>query len=196
MLSNVPKRGFTLLETLVVIAIVSIVTLILGFMIQYIYRGNDYVLQEGTAVENAQIGLTNAIQDLREASYGDDGSYPIANIGTSSVTFYADYNNTGDVEMLQYYLLGNTLYRSITTATGTPPSYAGQPAATTTIATYVQNSPSTPIFQYYNASDTAVTSSSSIYSITTITTTLDIDVNPTRAPSAYTLTGSATLRNL
>ena len=66
------------------------------------------------------------MQDLREASYGDDGSYPIAAAASSSVTFYADLNDSGDVQEVTYALSNGTLYRGVTYATGNPPSYAGQ----------------------------------------------------------------------
>ncbi len=189
-------RGFTLIETITVIAILALVGGALTYMIQYFYRSNDYVLQEETAVANARQGLSTSIESLREASYADDGSYPISSAATSSITFYADVNNTGDVEEIKYYLSGSTLYRGIITATGTPPSYVGQKQATSTIAVYVVNSTSTPIFAYYDSSGNQLSTPINIASIASIGTTLKIDVDPNRAPVTYTLIGNATLRNL
>ena len=82
--------AFTLIETVIVIGLVVVVGGALSSMIQYFYRTNDYVLQEGAAVQSARLGLSTAMEDLREASYGNDGSYPIASVGTSTITFYAD----------------------------------------------------------------------------------------------------------
>ncbi|MDR3547846.1 MAG: type II secretion system protein [Candidatus Pacebacteria bacterium] len=189
-------RGFTLIEMIVVIAIFSIVGSALSYMIQYFYRANDYVLQEQTAVASGRQGLTTAMENLREASYGDDGSYPISTAATSSMTFYADVNGTGDVEKVSYYLSSGTLYRGVITAVGTPPSYAGQAQSTSTIATYVVNATSTPIFQYYDNQGNLLTSPVNVSLISSVNTTLKIDVNPNRSPSTYTLMGSATLRNL
>lgn len=189
-------KGFTLIEMITVIAIVSIVGGALSYMIQYFYRTDDYVLQEETAVASGRQGLTTAMQNLRAASYGDDGSYPISSAATSSITFYADVYGTGDVEEVNYYLSKSTLYRGIITATGTPPSYSGQPQSTSTIATYVVNSTSTPIFQYYDSSGNLLSSPINLSLVSSIITTLKIDVDVARAPSTYTLLGSATLRNL
>jgi prepilin-type N-terminal cleavage/methylation domain-containing protein len=190
------SRGFTLIEVITVIAILALVSGALSAMIQYFYRTNDYVLQEESAVANGRQGLTVAMQNLREASYADDGSYPIGSVSTSSITFYADANNTGDVEKVTYYLSAGTLYRGVVIATGTPPTYTGQPQATSTIATYVVNATSTPIFLYYNDNGNLLSTPVNVSAISSISTTLQIDVDPKRAPSTYTLIGNATLRNL
>ena len=189
-------QGFSLIETIVVIAITVVVGIALLNMIQYFYKTNDYVLQEGTAVQSARQGLATSVQELREASYGDDGSYPIASAATSSITFYADINGDGNVEKIQYYLSGTTMYAGVTHSGGSPLSYVGQPTSTTTIATYVRNTGSTPIFQYYDDTGALLTYPISVANIALITTDLQIDVDPTRSPSTYSLIGSATLRNL
>ncbi len=189
-------RGFTLVETLIVIALTVLVGGALTSMIFYFYRNNDYVLQEGAAVQSASQGLEVAVKDLREASYGDDGAYPIANAATSTITFYADVYGTGDIEEVQYYLSGTTLYQAVTTAAGSPPSYAGQSTSTSTIATYVRNASSTPIFQYYDDTGALLSYPVNVASIASIMTTLQIDVDPSRSPSLYSLVESATLRNL
>jgi type II secretory pathway pseudopilin PulG len=173
-------RAFTLVETVVVIGILVIVGVALSSTIVYFYKTNTYVIEEGNAVQSAQNGLIDSMKDLREASYGDDGSYPIASVATSSITYYADINGDGSDEMITYYLSGGTLFRNVTHSTGNPPTYIGQTPATTTIATYIVNGTSTPIFQYYDDSGNL----------------LSAPINPFRSPAVYTLTGSATLRNL
>jgi type II secretory pathway pseudopilin PulG len=189
-------RAFTLIETVMVVALTVIVGGALSSMIQYFYRTNDYVLQEGTAVQSARQGLSTAVQNLREASYGDDGSYPIASAATSTITFYADVNGDGHVDKVRYYLSGTTLYRGVTYSAGNPPSYAGQSEGTTTIATYVRNAGTTAIFQYYDNTGALLSAPVNVANVNSITTTLQIDVDPNRSPSTYSLIETATLRNL
>jgi type II secretory pathway pseudopilin PulG len=189
-------RAFTLIETIIVVGILAVVGTTLSGIIQYFYRTNDYVLQESAAVASARQGLTAAMENLREASYADDGSYPIGMAATSSVTFYADVYGTGDVEKVRYYLLNGTLYRGVTTATGSPASYVGQTQSTTTIATYIVNATSSPVFQYYDNTGALLSSPIDIGSVASILTTIQVDVDIHRTPATYTLLGSATLRNL
>jgi type II secretory pathway pseudopilin PulG len=190
------SRGFTLMETVVVVSLMVVVGGALSSMIQYFYRTNAYVLQESTATQNARQGLTASMQNLREASYGDDGSFPIATAATSTITFYANVNGGTGVQMVRYYILGTTLYRGVTISTGNPPSYGGQPEVTTTIATYVRNTVAMPVFQYYDDTNTLLVAPVNLSLVSSITTTLLIDVDPNRSPNVYTLLGSATLRNL
>ncbi|MBA3789443.1 hypothetical protein H0X32_03595 [Patescibacteria group bacterium] len=190
------KRAFTLIETIVVVSLLVVVGGALTSILQYFYRTNNYVLQEGVAVQSAQQGLATSIQDLREASYGDDGSYPISTVGTSSITFYADVNGNGNVDKVRYYLQNRTLYQGITYSAGTPPSYTGQPEKTSIVGTYVVNAASNPIFLYYDSSASLLTTPINVSQIASIQTTLQIDVDQNRSPSPYTLIGSATLRNV
>jgi type II secretory pathway pseudopilin PulG len=194
--SKKSARGFSFMEVVVVVSLLALVGGALSSMIQYFYRTNAYVLQEGTAVQNARQGLTAAMQNLRETSYGDDGSYPIASAATSTITFFANVNGGTTVQKVRYYVSGTTLYRGVTTSAGNPPTYTGQPESSTTIATYVRNASSTPIFQYYDSSGNLLSSPVNLVSVAAITTTILIDVDPSRSPAVYTLIGSATLRNL
>jgi prepilin-type N-terminal cleavage/methylation domain-containing protein len=188
------QRAFTLIEMITVIAILMIVGVSLTGTIQYFYKTDTFVVQEGTAVQSAQRGLTIAMKNLREASYGDDGSYPIANAATSTITFYADVDGDGGVEKVTYSLSGKTLYRNITNAAGNPPTYIGS-TATDTLATYVVST-TTAMFQYYDSTGTILPSPVDVSQVASVVTTMRIDVDPNRAPTTYLLTSTATLRNL
>ncbi len=190
------KSGFTLLEVVVVIAILALIGGALASMIQFFYKTNSYVIQEGTAVQNARFGLDNAMQELRETSYGDDGSYPLAVAATSTVTFYADVDSSGTVDKVRLYLSKGKLYRGVTHSAGTPPSYTGQSETTSIIASYVVNASSSPIFQYKDDNGNILSSPINVSLVSSVLTTIKIDVDPNRSPTVYTLLGSATMRNL
>ncbi|HEX8591654.1 MAG TPA: type II secretion system protein, partial [Candidatus Paceibacterota bacterium] len=98
----------TLVEMLVVIAIVSSAGIALSSAIQYFYKSNAFLLEQNAALDNARRGIREAVVAIREASYGDDGSYPIASAATSSLTFYSDFDRDDSVEKEQYVLQGGT----------------------------------------------------------------------------------------
>lgn len=181
---------------LVVVAITGLVGVGVLSMIAYFYRSNAFLLEATTATDSASRGLNESLAALREASYGEDGSYPILAAATSSVTFFGDLDVDNSVERVRLYVSGGTLYRGVTDATGNPPSYTGQPEATATIATWVKNATSTPVFTYYDEAGAQLTGTIDIASVRSVRTRLDVDINPYRAPNILILEGAATLRNL
>ncbi|HYF29432.1 MAG TPA: type II secretion system protein [Candidatus Paceibacterota bacterium] len=187
-------RGFTLVETMVVVAIVVTAGVALMGSIQYFYRSNAYILEQTAALESARRGHAFTLQNIREASYGDDGSYLITDAQSNTITFYADIDKDGGIERIRAYLSNGTLYRGITNSTGNPATYTGQPETIETIAVAVRNT--TPIFRYYGADGLELTSPIDLAEIVSVGVRLDVDLNPTRAPNVFTLSGTATMRNL
>lgn len=196
MYTNDSARAFTLAEMLVVIALTGLVGVGLLSMIAYFYRTNAYLLEATSAVDSASRGLNESIASLREASYGEDGAYPLSAAATSSVTFHADPDLDQTIEKVRLYRSGETLYRGVTNAAGNPPSYTGQTEVITIIATSVKNATSTPLFRYYDEDGLELTGTIDIASVRSIRARLDVDINPLRAPNILILESSATLRNL
>ncbi len=190
-------RGFTLTETIVVVALTVLVGGALLSAIRYFYVNNAYVFEATAAVDQARRGLTTTLHDIREASYADDGAYPISAAATSSVTFYSDVDSDGGIERITIWSYQDTLYKVVTSAAGNPPSYTGQASATSTIATILRNATSTPLFLYYDSAGVQLaTTSPDILEIRSIKAHIEIDLNPNRAPQIFTLESTATLRNL
>jgi type II secretory pathway pseudopilin PulG len=190
------SRAFTLIETIVVVAVTALITVTLGVLLVYFYKTNAYTLEQTTAVAQARRGVEDAMKYLREASYGSDGSYPLKSVATSTITFYANVNNDSAIEQITYKMKNGVFYRVVATPTGNPLSYINPTFATTTVATSVVNSTSTPIFRYFDNTGIELTAPVSVSRVASIQTTVVIDVNMNRAPVALTLSAGATLRNL
>lgn len=188
-------RGFTLIEIVVTISITSVVIVALGSLIQYFYKTNAYVLEGAQAAESARRSIENAMADLREASYGADGSYPLAAAATSTVTFFANIDSDLAIEKVRYYLSGTTFYRGTTKAVGNPPSYAGQPEVATLVVNNIRNGTST-LFYYFDSAGNQLSDPVNVAKVTSVKAHVETDVNPNRAPEIFTLTGNATLRNV
>lgn len=190
------KNAFTLVETVVTVAMTAFIFVTLGALLTYFYKTNEYTLEQTTAVGQARQGVEDAMQYLREASYGSDGSYPIASAATSSITFYANVNNDFVIERATYILINGTLYCVVAEPSGNPLSYTGATIATSTIATSVINASSTPVFLYFDNTGAPLSAPINISQISSVKTTVIVDVNLNRAPVAFTLSAEATLRNL
>lgn len=188
-------KAFTLIETVVTIAIFSIVLFAITSLIIYFYRTNTFVLEQTSAVENASIGVTDAMKNLREASYAATGAYPVISATATSITFYVDMKDNGVIDRVRYWLSGTTLYKGVTIPIGNPLSYVGQPEAVTSLATDVHNG-STSLFRYYDSNGTQMAPPINVTNIASINTTVTVNINPTHAPDNFTLSIGATLRNL
>lgn len=189
-------RAFTLIEMLVVVAIVAMVSLALTSVILEMYRSNAYVFESAISVDNARRGLSSSLESLREATYGQDGSYPLASVATSSITFFAEEDGDSAVERVRVYLLDGTLYRGVTDAAGHPPSYTGQTESIRTMIGYVRNDGATPLFSFYDSDGVLLTAPYDVSEVMFVTMDIRVDLNPTRAPNVYAVQGSAALRNL
>lgn len=189
-------KGFTLTETLVTTAILGVVGIALSSLIMFFYRSNAYLLEQTSAVDSATRGITTAHRDLREASYGEDGAYPITSAASTTITFFSDVDGDGPVEKVRLYLSGGTLYRAVTNAAGNPPSYSGQSEVVNTLATAVVNTDALPLLRYYNSAGAELTGTIDLAAIRSVRIQLRTDLNPQRAPNVVLLERTATLRNL
>ena len=189
-------RGMSFIEMLVVLAVVPIITITIANSVLLFYRANTSSLEEAYQIQSGQKGVENLVHDLREATYADDGSYPIASIASSSITFYADVDRDFQVERVHYELNKNLLTRTLTNATGTPPTYTAN-ISTSTVSEYVRNfADNVSIFTYYDSSGVAVTDTSRVADVTSVTVNIIVDVTQLHLPGEFTLRSSATFRNL
>lgn len=189
-------RGFTLLESLVVVSIFTIVmTAIVGSVIMF-YRANAASLEQSYQINSARRGIEFLVREAREAAYADTGAYPVAGIASTSIAFYSDVDTDAPVELIRYTLLGTTLFRTSLDPSGVPPSYAGA-GATSTVSEFVRNSEaSTPVFRYYDAEGMEITDYTQVDEVRSVVVSLVVNILPLRAPEEFTLRAGATLRNL
>ncbi|HEY4473558.1 MAG TPA: prepilin-type N-terminal cleavage/methylation domain-containing protein, partial [Candidatus Paceibacterota bacterium] len=193
---NVTLRGLTLLESLITLAIFTLIMAAIVNSVLLFYRANASSIEQAYQIESARKGVNLLVRDIRETSYAEDGSYPLSAISSSSLTFYADTDRDTAVEKIRYQLSGNSLMRTVTDPSGDPPTYSGT-GTTTMVSEYVRNTTqNVSVFQFFDASSTEITSASDIVRIISVTINLIVNVTPDRDPGEFTLRSSATLRNL
>lgn len=189
--------AFTLVETLVVIAISSFIMVGITRAIIFFYDTNEYAIQQSAAVRSASQGVERLVQDVREATYADTGAFPVANFGTTSLTVFADVNRDNQIERVRYELIGTDFKRMVTSPAGSPLNYKDGATATNTLSDNVRNrNESVPIFTYYDISGNQLTSSNSRQDLAFLSVELIVNVDPNRTPDNTTIKSSATLRNI
>ncbi|MCW9054511.1 MAG: type II secretion system GspH family protein [Candidatus Pacebacteria bacterium] len=190
------QKGFTLLETLMVLGVFIIVLGALVASIGFFYRSNTHALEQSFAVQSARKGIEGMVKDIREATFSDEGAYPIVSIATSTITFYSDVDSDIFIERVRYFLDGTDLKRGVTDSAGDPLTYNDVEEEVSTISDNVRNNAeSIDIFTYYNGAGSEI-STASTTDVRFIKAEVVVNVNPSRLPNNYTLRSSATLRNL
>ncbi len=100
----ITKKGFTLIETLVTIAVFCLIMGVLTSLILMIYKTQSYTWDQATAVNEARRGIETMIKEIREAREASDGSYLIEKADDKEFIFYSDIDNDGKTERVRYFL--------------------------------------------------------------------------------------------
>ncbi len=194
-----PSRGFTLVETIVVIALFTILTLAIFGAVTQIYKYNSATLEQANEIEVARSGLLTWVRDAREMTYGANGAFPIGRAENHRMGFYSDIDKDLNVEYVEYRLSTTTLFKHTYEPTGNPPVYSTTtPTRTETLSLYVQNLPQSQVtFRYYNENGVLINNPAAMISdIRYIRMNLIVNIDPARSPGEFMLQGSATPRNL
>lgn len=201
-LKNKPSAsGFTLVETLSTIFVFTLVML-----------GTTLMMKDILTVSKQQYGVLNNVDqaiwvsnkfvdEIRNGTYGVDGSYPINQAGDNQIIFFSTAPlKNGTISKIRYYISNNTLYKGITNPGGSPLSYNGQTETITTLSTEMSMG-STSLFYYYdgnyNGSGNALTQPVNINTIRFIKMNLIVLKELTQNSSnTFTVTVGGSIRNL
>ena len=191
------QSGFTLLESLVVLTVFVMIIGAIVVSLRYTYRGQRFAFEQADATRSARTGVERTVEYLREASYADDGAYPIVALATSSMTFYSDYDNDNKIERLRYFLTDTTFYRGVVESAGDPPTYATSSEVVTAVSNDVRNNAlGTPLFTFYDRVGAQMSDLTDIDALAFVLVRLVVNLHPERAPEDFELRSSAALRNI
>lgn len=189
------SQGFTLVETIIYIAVFFIVMTALAVTISYTYRAGRFVYEQADALNEVRKGMETMVQALRESAYADNGAYPLVSMSADSVTVYSDTDNDGSAERITFTIQNNELAKKVLPASGNPPVYTGT-ETTTSVAQFVRNTDlSIPLFTYYDADGNEVTDYTQLSRVESIYIRLFVNIYPSRAPDDYELRSRASFRN-
>jgi len=148
------RRGFSLIEVLIVIAIASSIVFIVSAMNNNVSALNRLISQELQSKSDITQTLQIVTSEIRSAGPSQNGAYAIDSASTSSFAFYTSLHKNGVMEHVRYFLASSTIYKGVIEPTGTPAAY---PTASESVIDTIDNisvSTSSPLFQYYDASYT------------------------------------------
>lgn len=196
----VNKKGFTLIETVMTIGILTIAIGVVGAFVISTYKYINTSFGKTLTITNAKKVINTFSRELREATQADDGAYLLSDIEDFEITFYSDIDTDDDVEKIRYFLEDNKLKKEITNPVE---SVYGSPDTTKIISSYVRND-TVPLFYFYDrtykgqATGTPLTTPVSVDDISSIRLIgikiiLDADIRDT---NSMTLETKAKLRNL
>jgi len=192
-------KGFSLVEILVAVAILSVIILVVGafqrdvFFLGSVLRGSAATAQDARAI------IRTMTRELREAAPSSNGSYVIESAATSSIVFYSNVDTDSARERVRYFIVGNELRKGVIQPTGNPITYPANTETFTILASTMAPTTS-PAFRYYD-STYAGTSTPMTYPIDTarirlvrFDLVLDVDANRSPVPRVYTT--QVSIRNL
>lgn len=190
----------TMVELFVALAILAIVMTAVYVLGSNIFIYNSTTSGSYRATQNSQAILKTILKELRETSPGADGSYPLINTGSTTLSFFSDIDNDSLPERVTYSLIGTTLYKAVIKPSGNPVSYSFANQSTTTLIFNVVNGNSLPSFEYFDTNYTGTSSPLvqpvSPSAVRLIRINQRIDIDPNRSPIPIIFTVQASLRNL
>lgn len=166
MVSNRQRQsnsGFTLVEILISLAIFAGIVFIIGTFMKTIFDYQLLFTQQLTAQQEIEVTFAAMLPEVRSMVPSALGGYAIAQVSTSSLTFFVDADADGIGDQVRYFLSGATFYKGITKPIGNPLVYNGASEVVTEVAHYVVVG--APIFSYYDVNYTGV-ESAMVYPVT------------------------------
>lgn len=192
------QSGMTLVEMLVVIGIYTLLTAIIFGFAQSFYQSSGYLSAQADEVDNARRGIDRLTRDLREMSYGENGTFPVAEIETHKVGFFSDIDKDDLVEYIEYELIDTVLYKRVHNPAGSPPAYDYvTPDSEEIVSRYVQNIlQATSTFYYYDSDNNMLDPTALLTDVRYIKAQIIVNIDPVRSPGEYMLRTAVAPRNI
>lgn len=198
MMKRILQSGMTLVELLVVVSIYTILSLVIFASVQALYQSNSYTFAQADEVSHARRGLYTLSQDIREMTYGEDGTFPVVVMEDHRIGFYSDIDKDNSAEYVEYEVATTTLYKRTYNPVGNPPTYnLSTPDESEILSEYVQNIvQGSSTFAYYDTNNVQLGTGSLLTDVRYIETKIIVNIDPLRSPGEFMLQSSIAPRNL
>ncbi|MFZ5897816.1 MAG: prepilin-type N-terminal cleavage/methylation domain-containing protein [Bacillota bacterium] len=146
--------GFTLVELLVVLALLGLTIGVILLFFDYGNRSWNRAVGEARVVQEARIFINQLDREIRQARVATSGGSPVTvTDGGNQLDIYSDVTGDAKPELIRYRLVNGRLERGVSMPQGSafPYTYAA-PTAYQTIVTTVVNGPGDILFSLESAS--------------------------------------------
>jgi prepilin-type N-terminal cleavage/methylation domain-containing protein len=156
--------GFTLIETIVTMAIMGIVLSVFGQMLLTTSKTSSRVEEQATLQNEVRVAVDRLTMDLRQATNAN-GTSPVESLTSTSLTFLSpDRLTPFHLRRISYQLVNGQLQRSVATSTDSDGWPWVWPAAAATYYPEVGSVTSTSLFTFYDDAGVVTTSPADVRS--------------------------------
>ncbi len=198
--TNQSQRGFTLLEIVIVLGILTVLLVGITTFFKDTFSFNRNISDSLEITGSARRALKTMIAEIRVASPSSLGAYPLAQTATSSFIFYGNIDADAQKERVRYYRSSTTLMRGVVNPTVGTLAYDLNTEVVEQIARNVVNDKVTPIFSYYDSSysgtQAPLSGAFDISVVRLVKINLVIDSTGTSTATSDIFTSQISMRNL
>jgi prepilin-type N-terminal cleavage/methylation domain-containing protein len=158
------EGGFTLVETLVTMAIMGIVMTVFGQVLLTSSKTSNRVEEQATLQNEVRVVVDQLTTDLRQATNAG-GTSPVEAVSSTSLTFVSpDRQTPFHLRRISYRLQNGQLQRSSSVSTDTDGWPWVWPAAPATYFPMIDSVTGTSVFTFYDANGNATTDPTTVRS--------------------------------
>ena len=200
-LNGAGRAGFTLIEVVVAVALFTLISYGLITLVSRIFTLSSKDRSAISDSDQARKLVFKIITQIRNATTGNNGAYPIDTAAAQQLIFYSNADTDPSIERIRYFLQNGSLYEGVTEFNGS--TYNTSTETTWVVQNDIANNSTTPLFYYYDGTYTGSSSQSSLAQPVNVTQVKFIKLNMQiynkaglTGTSYYTVTGSGAIRNL
>lgn len=197
---RVKKTGFTLIESIMAIAIFTVAMLVVSAFILTMFRTQGYIFNQSQAISEARKGVETMVKEIRESQVAENGAYTIETTNDYEFTFYGDIDKDSVIERVRYFVDGEDFKKGVIKPTPVsqlsdlPAQYLSQDEQVSVLSRFVRSAP--PIFRYYDDLGNELPAPVRRKDTTMMGLRLAVNVDPARPPDDFVLESEVQIRNL
>jgi prepilin-type N-terminal cleavage/methylation domain-containing protein len=145
------RNGFTLIEIIITISIFLAIMFFVSALTNDIFLNSSRSLLSMDNIDQARIISSAFANEIRNATIGNNGSYPLNKADQFEIIFYSNFGSENPLvsNRIRYYISDNNLYKGTIIPSGNPLTYNLSSESVRIIQSDLQNE-ETPLFYYYS----------------------------------------------